>query len=340
MYTLFFSLLIFESCNTQQTANNPADKDVARSNDNAKAGVQLVSNGHSYSFDHKLALGALKYLSSDELEGRKPGTEGHDKAKAYIKKQFELLGVKPLGNNYEQAFRVLLRREKDSVEASNLVGYIKGSYHPEKYIVIGAHYDHVGIRNGKIYNGADDNASGVGGLLAMGSYFQKYPPEHSILFLAFDAEESGLQGSRFFVENPFVELEQIAMMINMDMISRNDKGELYACGTNHYPYLAKFLKDAEKKKEQVSLRLGHDKPSMGSDDWTNSSDQAPFHKANIPFIYFGVEDHPHYHKPTDDFETINVDFYLDCVDLILQSVKNFDQELGTVERRGKSEIEE
>lgn len=336
IYTLFLSsLLLLESCGSDSGSGRAEDQNKEEQEEQA---VKFISNREDFSFNKDLTIQTLKFLASDELEGRKPGTQGHEKAQAYIKRQFKAIGLKPLSSDYEQPFTVKLRGEKDSVQASNILGFIKGTYHAEQYIVIGAHYDHVGIKDGEIYNGADDNASGVGALLAIADYFSNNPPGHSLLFLAFDAEESGLQGAKFFVDNPMVDLKDIAMMINMDMISRNDKGELYASGTHHYPYLKDFLKKAERKKEQISLRLGHDKPSQGGNDWTMASDHAPFHKAKIPFIYFGVEDHEHYHQPTDDFETINQDFYLSCVELILQSVRYFDDELGIVERRGKSGV--
>ena len=145
----------------------------------------------------------------------------------------------------------------------------------------------MGIRVGKIYDGADDNASGTSALFALASYFKKNRPDHSMIFVAFDAEEMGLQGARHFVGNLPVPKESILLNVNMDMLSRSDKGELYASGSFHYPQLRPSLERAQKKSK-VKLLLGHDDPKLGRDDWTNQSDHEAFHTAKIPFVYFGV----------------------------------------------------
>ncbi len=108
--------------------------------------------------------------------------------------------------------------------------------------------------------------------------------------------------------------------VNMDMISRNDKGELYAAGAFHYPHLRPAL-EAAQKKATVKLLLGHDDPATGRDNWTSQSDQAAFHAAKIPFVYFGVEDHPDYHKPTDDFANIQPEFYVRAVETIITAIR-------------------
>jgi hypothetical protein len=112
----------------------------------------------------------------------------------------------------------------------------------------------------------------------------------------------------------------------MDMISRNDKGELYATGTRPYPQLKPALEKVQKTAG-IKLLLGHDDPATGHDDWTDQSDQAAFHAAKIPFIYFGVEDHKDYHKSTDDFAGIQPEFYVKAVETITAAVKEFDQAL-------------
>ena len=112
----------------------------------------------------------------------------------------------------------------------------------------------------------------------------------------------------------------------MDMISRSDKGELYAAGTFHYPKLRSPLERAQKKA-RVKLLLGHDDPKLGSGDWTFQSDHAAFHAGKIPFIYFGVEDHKDYHKPTDDFENINPPFYVGAVETIIGFITIVDKSL-------------
>jgi Zn-dependent M28 family amino/carboxypeptidase len=278
-------------------------------------------------FDSALVVQTLKTLSSDEYEGRKTGTKGHELAKSFVISQFDKISLKKFGDSFEHKFNAKMR--KGDVEASNLVGYLKGTDFPESYLVIGAHYDHIGIQKGKVFNGADDNASGVGALLGIANYFKQNPPKHSLIFIAFDVEEMGLQGSNYITKNFPVDLSKVSFMLNMDMISQNSKSEIYASGTNHNPDLLPVLKKLDKESSEISLLYGHDQPKIisGVQDWTNSSDHAAFHKAKIPYIYFGVEDHKHYHKSTDTFQTIDLNFYMNSVNLILKTTKAFDETL-------------
>ena len=108
----------------------------------------------------------------------------------------------------------------------------------------------------------------------------------------------------------------------MDMISRSEKNELYAVGTFHYPLLKAHVTTTNP---DIKILFGHDEPVTGKDDWTNLSDQAAFHAKKIPFLYFGVEDHADYHKPTDDFKNIDKEFYQNAVGAILEVVKNIDR---------------
>lgn len=278
----------------------------------------------------------IKFLSADEMKGRGAGTPESAKAREYIAEKFKKAGLKMFDKSFIQEVPLKLRGGAGG-KGANVVGYIEGKKSPEKYIVITAHYDHVGTENGEIYNGADDNASGTAALFAMAEYFSKNSPSHSLIFAAFDGEETGLQGSRHFVANLPVKKESIALNINMDMIAHNDKNELYAVGTYHYPQLKPAL-ETVRKTASVKLLFGHDNPDLGRDDWTSQSDHAAFHRAKIPFIYFGVEDHKDYHRPTDDFENINQEFYIRAVETIIAAVKSFDKDLrqiGLIDYEGK-----
>jgi hypothetical protein len=279
--------------------------------------------------DRAQILADVEYLASDELEGRLTGTEGNRLAQQYIEERFEALGIATFGDSYRHLFDHTNRRTgQEFTDAVNLIGYIAGSEHPDRYIVVTAHYDHLGMRNGEIYNGADDNASGTGGLMAAARYFTDHQPENSIIFIAFDAEEQGIGGARYFVENPVVPLEQIVMNVNMDMISANFENELYAVGTYHYPFL-KPLVEEFTEGAPVNVLFGYDSDEW-EQDWTMSSDHGPFHEKGIPFVYFGVEDHPNYHQPTDTFENINPDFYVDAVLTIIGVIEGLDRNLHVV----------
>ena len=266
-----------------------------------------------YSFNTDSLLHHVKVLSSDAFEGRRTGTKGAEKAKEYIIEKFRNLAIKPLDTIFEQKFSFDGRGK--SYDGGNILGLIKGASNPEEYIVISAHYDHEGIKNNEIYNGADDDAAGISALFAFGEYFQSNPPKYSVILAAFDAEELGLQGSKYFVEHSIVPLENIKMNLNMDMISRNDKNELYVTGTSFNDTLKKIISKV-KTQNGFTLLMGHDGKD-GLQDWTFSSDQGSFHKKNIPFLYFGAEDHKDYHQPTDDFENIHPEFYKNVVETII-----------------------
>jgi Zn-dependent M28 family amino/carboxypeptidase len=177
-----------------------------------------------------------------------------------------------------------------------------------------------------VYNGADDNASGVAGLLAAASRFARRPPRHSIIFAAFDAEEFGLRGASTFVAAPPVPVERIALNVNLDMIGRNARGELYAAGAHHRPYLRPLV-ERVAARASVKLLQGHDDPKLGQNDWTFQSDHGAFHRAGVPFLYFGVEDHPDYHKPTDDFEKLSPEFFVRAAETVTAAVELLDAEL-------------
>ncbi len=267
----------------------------------------------------------VETLSADEMQGRGIGTAGGIKAREFVVRRFKETGVKAFGNEYVAPFE-FTNRANAKISGANVVGFIEGKKYKDKFIVISAHYDHVGIQKGEIYNGADDDASGTAALFALAEYFKKNKPQHSVIFAAFDGEESGLRGARAFIAAPPAAKESIVMNVNMDMLSRSDKNELYASGTYHNPQFKPAL-EAVAKNAKIKLLLGHDRPEQGQNDWTNQSDHGAFHAAKIPFIYFGVEDHKDYHRPTDDFVNINQEFYVRAVETILEAVKSFDKEL-------------
>ncbi len=280
--------------------------------------------------DHERLLSDIQYLSSDQLEGRKTGEPGNKLAQDFIEKRFTELRLSSLNNGYRQVFdHTNNRTGEEFTDAVNLIGFIEGTLNSERFIVVTAHYDHLGIsEDGEIFNGADDNASGTAGLLAAAAYFSDQKPDHSILFIAFDAEEQGLGGARYFVQNPVVPLEQIALNINMDMISNNFEDELYAVGTAHYPFLKPIVEEVNVSAP-IDVLFGYDTDEWPQ-NWTMSSDHGAFHEAGIPFIYFGVEDHPHYHRPSDTFEHINSEFYIHAVETIIRVVQMMDNQLDLI----------
>ena len=271
--------------------------------------------------DRTRLMADVTTLASPAFEGRKAGSRGGLKAREWIVEQFTAIGLSPAGRDgYVQPL---------SGGAANVLGRLPGRDPAAPTLIISAHYDHDGIKDGVLYPGADDNASGVAVLLAAARHFRANPPRHPLIFAAFDAEEEGLRGSRAFIAANLVPRARIALNINLDMVSRNDANEIYAAGTSHYPHLRPMLDDI-RTRSAVTILFGHDRPTRTGgrrDDWTDLSDHASFHAVRIPFVYFGVEDHADYHKPTDTADTINPRFFGDVAEMIVEAVRTFDARL-------------
>ena len=298
-------------------------------------------NKQSVNIDEKQLIEGIRTLSHDSLEGRNFASEGNRKGQLYLAEQFGNFGIEPwLEAGYIQSFPELLQGRARQmilpvenaaedfsnvpdtlVYGGNVLAKIPGK--SADVIVISAHHDHLGIQDGEIYNGADDDASGAAALPVMANYFKDKKPNHTLIFAEFDAEEKGSYGAKYFLKH-FPETQKIKLNINLDMISRNDKKELYACGTYHYPYLKAPI---ENMISPVQLVFGHDDPTNEREDWTASSDHRVFHNKGIPFVYFGVEDHEDYHTPRDDFENIDQVFYIDAVKLIIEAIDRYDKNL-------------
>ena len=269
---------------------------------------------------------SLKILSSDAFLGRETGTKGGELSREYIASKFDDLKLEKLGNSFFQPFKYNRRNDHGDVKnglAYNVIGLIRGKEQSNKFIVVGAHYDHLGISGEKVYNGADDNASGTAALFSIANYFKENPPKNSIIIAAWDAEEIGLLGSKYYVNHPMVLQKDILCNINMDMIGRNRQNELYVSGTRYN----KVLRDSvvsQLYSEKISILTGHDGDDS-EDNWTYSSDHGSFHNKGIPFLYFGVEDHPDYHKTTDVFESIQQGFYFEATRIVIQATKKADE---------------
>lgn len=292
--------------------------------------------------DRARLLDDVRTLSSAEFAGRKTGTIGNRKAQEFLRKRFESLGLRPFGATYAQPFAFIHHSIKglflpgrpyktEYPSATNLIGYFPGTVRPERFMVISAHYDHLGAKNGKLYPGADDNASGVAAMLAIAAWFRANPPRHSVVFAAFDGEEEGLQGAKAFMAALPFSRSQLALDLNMDMVSHNDMNEIFVAGTRYSPALKSLLAQVALHST-VNIRLGHDRPQWITgtvEDWTDASDQGPFHEAGVPFLYVGVEDHPDYHAPSDTFEHINQAFFRNVAEMLIDLTAELDQQLDT-----------
>jgi Zn-dependent M28 family amino/carboxypeptidase len=272
----------------------------------------------------------VRILSADDMEGRLVGSPGGARARAYILGRLNQIGLAPaLGPSREHPFEI--KRQADTLTGVNLLAMVPGTGGSSRALVVMAHYDHVGVRNGEIFNGADDNASGVAALLQIAASMKARPPLHDVIFAIVDAEEGGLRGARAMVADPAFKplLDRTVLAVNFDMISRSDKNELYAAGAYHFPWLKPRL-DAIAADARVTLKQGHDSPLPREQDWSTQSDHGAFHQLKRPWVYFGVEDHADYHRPTDDFGAIPQDFFLRSAATVELATRAFDRDLEAI----------
>jgi len=276
------------------------------------------------------AEAAINFLASDELQGREAGFHGSRVTSEYIVSLLQWMGVSPLADSYFQPFDAYRkeRQKKGRLEVHpdsiaklkqevhqklsmrNVLGMIPGK-NTKEYVIVGAHFDHLGIDpaldGDQIYNGADDNASGVSAVLQIARAFlaSGQQPERNVIFAFWDGEEKGLLGSKYFIQTcPF--LSQIKGYLNFDMIGRNNKPQqpkqVVYFYTAAHPVFGDWLKEDIRK---YSLQLEPDYRA-----WENpigGSDNGSFAKVGIPIIWYHTDGHPDYHQPSDHADRLNWD---------------------------------
>ena len=275
-------------------------------------------------------LDDVRILSADEMQGRGTGAPGGEMARNYIVGRLDALGVAApmMGRLQPWEMQGHSAEGARTFNGVNIIGLIPGTRRADRYIVVSAHYDHVGVNGGEIYNGADDNASGVATMLELAARLKVEAPEHSVLIVAFDGEERGLLGAKHFVEAPPVPLESIAMNLNFDMTARAETdGKLWVTGTYQNPTLRPIL-EGIAPNGAVSLAFGKDTPEdRGEDNWVEASDHGPFFRAQVPFLYLGVNYHPDYHRPSDDFSRITPSAFISATELSISAFRALDRSL-------------
>jgi hypothetical protein len=299
----------------------------------------------SQEIDSKLVQKHIKTLASDSYEGRGTGTTGEEAASAYIIAAFKKLGLKARGDQdtYLQSFPFKrgVHGEGDAGTANNIIAYLDNS--ASTTIVIGAHYDHLGIDGenssldanpkNKIHNGADDNASGVAGVIELARYFSTNAKKESnnFLFLCFSGEELGLLGSKYFVAHSPIDLSTITYMINMDMIGRLDPQSrtVIVNGTGTSPVWEPLLKQLENE----TIKIKTDSSGTGPSDHTS------FYLSNIPVLHFFTGAHSDYHKPGDDWEKINAEGEASVLKLIASLIERLDREPKLTFLKTKSKMQ-
>jgi hypothetical protein len=277
----------------------------------------------------------IGFLADDALNGREAGTADEAKAGNYIADHFRDFGLEPAGDDrtffQEYTINTAVLRNPHSTDTTagekrlskNVAGLLRGTGDSDELIIIGAHYDHLGLGKfgslysgdePRIHNGADDNASGTAGVLELAAYFSANRPETDILFLAFSGEEMGLLGSAYYADNPTVDLENAVAMINMDMIGRmmDNKLMIFGMGT------AEKWEDIMNTANTDSLELNL------VEDGTGSSDHTSFYYKNMPVLHYFTDTHSDYHRPSDDTEYINADGEVMALNHLVRVVKQLD----------------
>lgn len=265
----------------------------------------------------------LSIVASDEMEGRDTGSKGQKKAGNYLISQYKAnkipfpKGATTYYQNIPAAF-LNAKRNENLPNSENIWAFIEGSEKPNEILVISAHYDHVGIKDGVIYNGADDDGSGTVALLEIAQAFAKakkegHGPKRSILFLHMTGEEHGLHGSRYYSENPLFPLASTIADINIDMIGRRDEAHadsnnyVYVIGSDYLSSdLYNICEEANKKYVHLNLDYKYNDRS-DPNRFYYRSDHYNFAKNGIPSVFFFNGTHADYHKPTDKVEKIEFD---------------------------------
>ena len=306
-------LAVFIGCSVQ--------KEVAKSTTDGKNNPKLGMYLNAISNDRLRTN--LTYIASDETEGRETGSAGQKKAGKFMIDFYKKNGVSfPKGaTDYYQhipAAFLNAKRNENLPDSENIWAYIEGSEKPEEIVVISAHYDHVGIENGEVYNGADDDGSGTVALMEMAVAFQKaknegHGPKRSILILHVTGEEHGLHGSRYYAENPLFPLINTVADVNIDMIGRRD--ELHKDSNNYVyvigsDYLSSDLYNIceSVNKEYTKLDLDYKyNDKKDPNRFYYRSDHYNFAKNGIPSVFLFNGTHADYHKATDEVSKIEFD---------------------------------
>jgi hypothetical protein len=260
-------------------------------------------------------LDDIKFLTQDRLQGRATGSAGADSAAAYLARRFSEVGLQPAAGGWFQSFTIArdapaARQAKTgAIVGKNVIGILPGRdpVLRNQTVVLGAHYDHLGLggfgsldpdSNGRVHNGADDNASGIAGLIQVAARLAASPPARTTVFIAFSGEELGLLGSAHYVKEPIYPLAGTLAMVNLDMVGRLRNGRLIVYGARSAVEFPALL-------DSLNWYAGFDLKAQG--DGYGPSDQSSFYAAKRPVLHLFTDLHEDYHRTTDDWQKVNLD---------------------------------
>ena len=278
----------------------------------------------------------ISFLASDDLNGRGTGTADEKKAAEYIAKQFAEIKLQPKGEKgtYLQGYEFTEPANPHATTdtagkkrtLTNVIGFLDNG--AKQTIVIGGHYDHLGLGHDgnsldanpkeKIHNGADDNASGTAGVIELARYYSNNNKKelYNFLFICFSGEELGLFGSKQYCENPVVSLTDVNLMINMDMIGRLEptsrKLMIYGVGTA--PEFVNLIASIK-----TTMNIMTDSAGVGP------SDQTSFYLKDIPVLHFFTGQHSDYHKPSDDVDKVNIEGEKEVLEFIVNTISEIEK---------------
>jgi len=315
LFIPLFSAAVLVSCGTAKNPGGAA----------ASATSSVVKGDKAFLSAYKEITAAdlkknLYVIASDEMEGRDTGSPGQKKAGEYMINYYKALGIsypKALGSYYQKVPADFMKKRGGGnlPDSENILAFIEGSEKPEEIVVVSAHYDHVGTKNGIVYNGADDDGSGTVGVMEIAKAFQSAKkagkgPKRSILFLHVTGEEHGLFGSEYYTDNPVFPLANTVVDLNIDMIGRDDpenrgKQYVYVIGSEMLSSELKVINEAANRNtNNLELNYKYDDPN-DTQRLYYRSDHYNFAKNNVPVAFFFDGIHEDYHKPTDDVEKID-----------------------------------
>jgi hypothetical protein len=260
-------------------------------------------------------LDDIKFLTDDRLQGRATGSAGADSAAAYLARRFSEVGLQPAAGGWFQSFTVGRDTpaggpgSAGNLTGKNVIGILPGRdpVLRNQTVILGAHYDHLGLggfgsldpdSTGLVHNGADDNASGIAGLIQVAARLAASPPARTVVFIAFSGEELGLLGSAYYVKQPIYPLSGTLAMVNLDMVGRLRNGRLIVYG-------AQTAKQFPALLDSLNWYAGFDLKAQG--DGYGPSDQSSFYAAKRPVLHLFTDLHEDYHRTTDDWQKVNLD---------------------------------
>ncbi|MEL0275640.1 MAG: M28 family metallopeptidase [Flavobacteriaceae bacterium] len=296
----------------------------------AQLGFAQIETAKSYAETiQEQDLKELLYVyASDYFQGRETGTLGQKRAVTFLREFYQNRNIKAAQGTQDYFQPMELTIKGQAIATENVVAIIEGKSKPEEYIVISSHLDHEGIKNGEIYNGADDDGSGTVALLEIAEAFQAAAaegngPARSIIFLHVSGEEKGLLGSRYYTDNPLYPLANTVANLNIDMVGRTDpkresknRNYVYLIGTDR---LSTELHQISEQANDATIKMDLDYTYNAADDPNRfyfRSDHYNFAKNNIPVIFYFNGTHADYHKPTDTVEKIQYDLLAQRAQLV------------------------